>query len=153
MDSVVVRTDSEHVTLTLVALDPAEDLGRMDAFLDRYAGPGVQHLAFQVDDIFVAVEQFQIRGVGFLTTPAAYYDMLAEWFQDIRHEEISALCEANALADRDEWGYLLLLLSRSPYERNTLFYGLIQRRGSRGFGSRNIRALYEAVERNRLDTE
>jgi 4-hydroxymandelate synthase len=52
------------------------------------------------------------------------------------------------LADRDEWGYLLQLFTRSPYQRNTLFYELVQRRGARGFGVANIRALYEAVERD-----
>ena len=37
---------------------------------------------------------------------------------------------------------------RSPYQRNTLFYELVQRRGARGFGAANIKALYEAVERD-----
>jgi 4-hydroxymandelate synthase len=66
------------------------------------------------------------------------------------HAETAGLRAANILADRDEWGYLLQLFTRSPYERNTLFYELIQRRGARGFGTANIRALYEAVERDRL---
>ena len=57
---------------------------------------------------------------------------------------------AHVLADRDEWGYLLQLFTRSPYKRNTLFYELVQRRGARGFGSANIKALYEAVERDRM---
>jgi 4-hydroxymandelate synthase len=60
---------------------------------------------------------------------------------------------ANVLADRDEWGYLLQLFTRSPYKRNTLFYELVQRRGARGFGGSNIRALYEAVERDGLAGE
>jgi 4-hydroxymandelate synthase len=84
-----------------------------------------------------------------LQTPASYYDILAERFQDIS-EEIANLRATNVLADRDEWGYLLQLFTRSPYPRNTLFYEFIQRRGARGFGSANIRALYEAVERDRL---
>ena len=67
--------------------------------------------------------------------------------------EIADLRETGVLADRDEWGYLLQLFTRSPYPRNTLFYELIQRRGARGFGSSNIRALYEAVERDRLVAE
>jgi 4-hydroxymandelate synthase len=68
-------------------------------------------------------------------------------------EEIADLRAADVLADRDEWGYLLQLFTRSPYERNTLFYEFIQRRGARGFGSANIRALYEAVERDRQAAE
>ncbi|MGW3661131.1 hypothetical protein ACWD6R_38300 [Streptomyces sp. NPDC005151] len=58
------------------------------------------------------------------------------------------------LSSHDEWGDLLLLqLFSSPHERNTLFYELIERRGSRGFGSGNIHALYEAVERDLLAAE
>ncbi|GAA3768458.1 4-hydroxyphenylpyruvate dioxygenase [Streptomyces coacervatus] len=149
MDSIVVRSASGRITFTLVAPDPAKSPGQLDAFLDRNGGPGVQHLAFLVDDIIPAVSELRGRGVEFLSTPSTYYDMLAERFADMR-EEITGLRAAHVLADRDEWGYLLQLFSRSPYERNTLFYELIQRQGSRGFGSANIRALYEAVERDRL---
>jgi 4-hydroxymandelate synthase len=149
MDSIVVRSRSGSITFTLVAPDPAKSPGQLDAFLTRNGGPGVQHLAFLVDDIIPAVREFRGLGVEFLSTPGTYYDMLIERFPGMR-EEIAELRAANVLADRDEWGYLLQLFTRSPHERNTLFYELIQRRGARGFGSANIRALYEAVERDRL---
>jgi 4-hydroxymandelate synthase len=152
MDSIVVRNPSGSVTLTLVAPDPAKGAGQLDAFLERNGGPGVQHLAFAVQDIILAVCEFRDRGVEFLRTPASYYQILAERFPDMR-AEIADLKAAHVLADRDEWGYLLQLFTRSPHERSTLFYELIQRRGARGFGSANIRALYEAVERDRLATE
>jgi 4-hydroxymandelate synthase len=87
--------------------------------------------------------------VEFLGTPDTYYDMLAERLPEVR-ADIARLRSSSVLLDRDEWGYLLQLFTRSPYPRNTLFYELIQRRGARGFGSRNIRALYEAVERDRV---
>ncbi|MBP0452701.1 4-hydroxyphenylpyruvate dioxygenase [Kitasatospora sp. RG8] len=149
MDSVVVSSGSGRVVFTLVAPDPAREPGQLDAFLARNGGPGVQHLAFLVDDIVPAVRDFRERGVEFLATPGTYYEMLGDRFPEMG-QEIAELREAQVLADRDEWGYLLQLFSRSPYERNTLFFELIQRRGSRGFGSSNIRALYEAVERDRL---
>jgi 4-hydroxymandelate synthase len=152
MDSIVVRSPSGGITFTLVAPDPTKSPGQLNAFLHRNGGPGVQHLAFLVDDIIPAVREFQDRGVEFLSTPSAYYEMLVGRFPDMQ-EEISDLQAANVLADRDEWGYLLQLFTRSPHERNTLFYELIQRRGARGFGSANIRALYEAVERDRLAAE
>lgn len=150
MDSIVVRSPSGGITFTLVAPDPAKsDAGQLDAFLERNDGAGVQHLAFLVDDIVTAVGEYRAQGVEFLSTPASYYEMLAERFGDMR-SEIAGLQSAQVLADRDEWGYLLQLFTRSPHERNTLFYELIQRRGARGFGSANIRALYEAIERDRL---
>jgi 4-hydroxymandelate synthase len=146
MDSVVVRDPSERITFTLVAPDPAKGSGQLDAFLDRNGDPGVQHLAFQVEDIVTAVAEFRATGVEFLQTPDTYYDMLMMRLADL-HEEIVSLRGAGVLADRDEWGYLFQIFTRSPYERNTMFYELIQRRGARGFGSSNIRALYEAVDR------
>jgi 4-hydroxymandelate synthase len=87
--------------------------------------------------------------VEFLQTPETYYDMLTDRLPDLAGS-IAGLRDAQVLVDSDEWGHLLQLFTRSPHERNTLFYELIQRQGSRGFGSANIRALYEAVERDRL---
>ncbi|MBD0423938.1 4-hydroxyphenylpyruvate dioxygenase [Streptomyces sp. TRM S81-3] len=149
MDSLVVRSASERVILTLVAPDPGKDPGQLDAFLERNAGPGVQHLAFRVDDVIGAVRAFRDQGVEFLRTPETYYDMLADRLPELA-AGIAGLRDAQVLVDSDEWGHLLQLFTRSPHERNTLFYELIQRQGSRGFGSANIRALYEAVERDRL---
>jgi 4-hydroxymandelate synthase len=152
MDSVVVRNPAGRVIFTLVAPDPAKSAGQLNAFLDRNGGPGVQHLAFLVEDIVASVHDFRARGVDFLSAPANYYEMVGHRFADLE-QEVSSLRATDVLVDRDEWGYLLQLFSRSPYERNTLFYELIERRGARGFGGRNIRALYEAVERDRLAAE
>jgi 4-hydroxymandelate synthase len=149
MDSVVVRSPSGGITYTFVASDPEKRPGQLDAFLDRNGGPGVQHLAFLVDDIIATTREYRNQGVKFLAAPPAYHDMLIERFPDMR-SDISDLRAGHVLADRDEWGYLLQLFTCSPHERNTLFYELIERRGARGFGSANIRALYEAVERERL---
>ncbi|MFC6016180.1 4-hydroxyphenylpyruvate dioxygenase [Plantactinospora solaniradicis] len=152
MDSIVVRNPAASVTFTLLEPVADRDAGQLDAFLARNGGAGVQHLAFLVDEIVPAVRDYRSRGVKFLSTPGAYYDALAERLRDMTLE-IADLRETHVLADRDEWGYLLQLFSRSPHPRNTLFYELIQRRGARGFGSANIRALYEAVERDRIVAE
>jgi 4-hydroxymandelate synthase len=152
MDSIVVRSQSGGITFTLLEPDLTMQPGQLDAFLSRNGGPGVQHLAFAVDDIRRGVSEFRGHGVEFLHTPDSYYDRLAMRLPDIQ-EEIARLRAANVLVDREEWGYLMQVFTRSPYERNTLFYELIERRGARGFGSANIRALYEAVECDRLGAE
>jgi 4-hydroxymandelate synthase len=149
MDSIVVRSPSGGITFTILEQDLAKKAGQVEAFLSRNGGPGVQHLAFLVDDIVVAVHEYIDHGIDFLRTPRAYYDMLADRLPGIQGE-IEDLRAADVLADRDEWGYLLQLFTRSPYKRNTMFYELVQRRGARGFGSANIKALYEAVERDGL---
>jgi 4-hydroxymandelate synthase len=152
MDSVVVRNRAATATFTLLQPVTAREAGQIDAFLDRNCGAGVQHLAFLVNEIVPAVREYRERGVEFLTTPGAYYDALTERLREVT-PEINDLRETGVLVDRDEWGHLMQLFTRSPHERNTLFYELIQRRGARGFGSANIRALYEAVERDRLVAE
>ncbi|MFI6644795.1 4-hydroxyphenylpyruvate dioxygenase [Streptomyces sp. NPDC050504] len=146
MDSIVVRSRSGGITFTMVEPDPAKEPGQIDGFLDRNGGPGVQHLAFLVDEIVPAVLEFEAAGVEFLRTPGAYYDALPGRIGDLV-EEVADLRRTNVLADRDVWGHLLQLCTRSPFERRTLFFELIQRHGAQGFGSSNIRALYEAVER------
>ena len=109
----------------------------------------MQHLAFLVDDIVSAVHEYSDRGINFLCTPGSYYDMLTDRLPDDR-AEIADLRSANVLVNRDEWGYLLQIFTRSPYQRNTMFYELVQRRGARGFGGAIIKALYEAAERDGL---
>ena len=147
MDSIVARNAAGTATFTFQAQVADREAGQLAAFLARNEGPGVQHLALLVDEIVPAVREFGGRGVEFLSTPGAYYDVLRERLREMS-VEIADLRATNVLADRDEWGYLLQLFTRSPYPRNTLFYELIQRCGARGFGSANIRALYEAIERS-----
>jgi 4-hydroxymandelate synthase len=149
LDSIVVRSPSGGITFTILEQDAQKKPGQLEGFLSRYGGPGVQHLAFLVDDIVSAVRDYGDRGIEFLATPRAYYEMLTERLPTIQGE-IADLRAAHVLADRDEWGYLLQIFTRSPYPRNTAFYELVQRRGARGFGGANIKALYEAVERDGL---
>jgi len=147
VDSIVVRSPSGGITFTILEQDQARKPGQVEGFISRYGGSGVQHLAFLVDDVVSAVYEYSAQGVNFLRTPGAYYDALARRLPGIA-DEVAALRAADVLADRDEWGYLLQLFTSSPHPRNTLFYELIQRRGARGFGAANIKALYEAVERD-----
>jgi 4-hydroxymandelate synthase len=148
IDSIVVRSSSGGITFTILEQDQAKKPGQVDGFIARYGGAGVQHLAFLVDDIVTAVQEFRSQGVEFLHSPDAYYEMLDRRLPGIQND-VADLRATNVLADRDEWGYLLQLFTRSPYQRNTLFYELVQRRGARGFGTANIKALYEAVERDK----
>jgi len=51
------------------------------------------------------------------------------------------------LVDRDEDGYLLQIFTKPLGDRPTVFFELIERHGSSGFGKGNFRALFEAIER------
>jgi 4-hydroxyphenylpyruvate dioxygenase len=49
--------------------------------------------------------------------------------------------------DRDDDGYLLQIFTRNVQDRPTVFFEVIQRKGARGFGEGNFKALFEAIER------
>jgi 4-hydroxyphenylpyruvate dioxygenase len=85
-------------------------------------------------------------GVEFLTTPDAYYDELGSWVGDTG-VPIDTLREHGILADRDEDGYLLQIFTKPVQDRPTVFFELIERHGSEGFGKGNFKALFEAIER------
>ncbi|MGH3951353.1 MAG: 4-hydroxyphenylpyruvate dioxygenase, partial [Pseudonocardiaceae bacterium] len=60
---------------------------------------------------------------------------------------IDQLKEHRILVDRDEDGYLLQIFTKPIGDRPTVFYELIERHGSLGFGKGNFKALFEAIER------
>ena len=85
------------------------------------------------------------RGVEFLHVPESYYQNLPGRIGEI-DETIKAIANLGILADRDEDGYLLQLFTKPVQDRPTVFFELIQRKGSRGFGKGNFKALFEAIE-------
>ncbi|HVT21802.1 MAG TPA: 4-hydroxyphenylpyruvate dioxygenase [Mycobacteriales bacterium] len=119
---------------------------QIDEYLEFYGGPGVQHIALATDDIVSAVAAMSAAGVEFLTTPDAYYDELGSWVGDTR-VPVEKLREHGILADRDEDGYLLQIFTKPVQDRPTVFFELIERHGSQGFGKGNFKALFEAIER------
>jgi 4-hydroxymandelate synthase len=148
MESKVVQSRSRGVTFTMIEPDVTRSPGQIDEFLRAHDGAGVQHVAFLTDDIAAGVRDCAGRGVRFLSTPAAYYEALTQRLGAIG-VPVETLRELNILADRDSAGVMLQIFTRSPHPRRTLFYELIERRGARTFGSNNIKALYEAVERQK----
>jgi 4-hydroxymandelate synthase len=148
MQSTVVQSRSGAVTLTLIEPDESADPGQIDEFLKSHQGPGVQHLAFSSPDAVRTVQVLTRRGVAFLTTPPAYYDLLRERVH-LPRAKTESLRASNVLVDEDHDGQLFQIFTASTHPRHTLFFEIIERQGARTFGSANIKALYEAVERER----
>ncbi|MGP4000554.1 4-hydroxyphenylpyruvate dioxygenase [Streptomyces sp. 8N706] len=119
---------------------------QIDEYLEFYGGPGVQHIALATNDIVATVRAMRAAGVRFLETPDSYYDTLGEWVGDTR-VPIETLRELKILADRDEDGYLLQIFTKPVQDRPTVFFEMIERHGSMGFGKGNFKALFEAIER------
>jgi 4-hydroxyphenylpyruvate dioxygenase len=128
--------------------EPAEGRrkSQVDEYLEFYGGPGVQHIAVQTPDIVRAVRVLKQRGVRFLATPTTYYDDVAERVGEIE-ADYGDLAELGILVDRDDEGYLLQIFTKTIGDRPTVFFELIERHGSRGFGAGNFKALFEALER------
>ena len=128
--------------------EPAEGRrkSQIAEYLDYNAGPGVQHVAIQTDDIIRTVEAMQERGVPFLQTPETYYEDAFDRVGEI-DESWEELRRLRILVDRDEDGYLLQIFTKTAQDRPTLFFEVIERHGARGFGDGNFKALFEAIER------
>jgi 4-hydroxyphenylpyruvate dioxygenase len=119
---------------------------QIEEYLDFYGGPGVQHVAMLTPDIISTVKKLQANGMDFLTVPGSYYQTLTERVGKI-DEPIEELEKLGILVDRDEEGYLLQIFTKPVSDRPTLFYEIIQRKGARGFGIGNFKALFEAIQR------
>ena len=119
---------------------------QIEEYLQFYNGPGVQHIALITGDIVQTVRALRANDVSFLRVPEAYYDMLPERVGEIQ-EDMKDLAELGILVDKDDEGYMLQIFTKPVADRPTLFFEIIQRRGSRSFGKGNFKALFEAIER------
>ncbi len=143
--SIVMSDDNKLVKFPINEPAPGRKKSQIDEYLDWYHGPGVQHVALLCGDIVETVTRLKANGVEFLTTPDSYYTELKQRVGDI-DEPMDKLRELNILVDRDPEGYLLQLFTKPVEDRPTLFFEIIQRKGSRGFGKGNFRALFESIE-------
>jgi 4-hydroxyphenylpyruvate dioxygenase len=142
---------------------PNYEASQIYTYVEANNGPGVQHVAFHVPVIGPSVENLRRTGIEFLDTPATYYDMLPERLarQKVTNftENIDELKRLGILVDGDNDRYLLQIfmveggLLYDDSGAGPFFYEVIQRKGSRGFGEGNFRALFESIERDQLQRQ
>jgi 4-hydroxyphenylpyruvate dioxygenase len=146
--SKVVASGNHRVKFPLNEPAAGRKRSQIDEYLQFHDGPGVQHLALATEDILATVDALRAAGVEFLDTPESYYSdpALAARIGDVR-VPVRELAARGILVDRDEDGYLLQIFTRPIGDRPTVFFELIERHGSLGFGKGNFRALFEAIER------
>jgi 4-hydroxyphenylpyruvate dioxygenase len=147
----VVASGNHRVKFPLNEPALSKRKSQIDEYLEYYRGPGVQHLALATGDIVHSVEELRRRGVEFLTTPDSYYEdpELRARIGQVR-VPVEELQRRGILVDRDEDGYLLQIFTKPIGDRPTVFFELIERHGSLGFGKGNFKALFEAIEREQL---
>ena len=96
-------------------------------------------------DIIDTVSKLREKGVQFLNTPKSYYENLSERKGEI-DEDLDLIKDLGILVDKDENGYMLQIFTQPLQDRPTLFYEIIQRKGSNSFGKGNFKALFESIE-------
>ena len=128
--------------------EPASGLkkSQIQEYIDFYKGPGVQHIALSTKDIISTVKKLKSNGVEFLPTPKSYYKDLINRVGEIK-EDLKEIAEMGILIDSDEKGYMLQIFTKPIQDRPTLFFEIIQRKGSNSFGKGNFKALFESIER------
>lgn len=143
--SKVMSSGNERIKFPINEPAHGKRKSQIEEYLDFYNGAGVQHIAIATDNIINTVSELNKRGIDFLYVPCNYYDTVLERCGKI-DEDIKKLKELGILVDRDEDGYLLQIFTKPVEDRPTLFFEIIQRKGSRSFGKGNFKSLFEAIE-------
>jgi 4-hydroxyphenylpyruvate dioxygenase len=144
--SKVVQNGTGRVKFPINEPAKSKRRSQIDEYLQYYGGPGVQHIALITGDIVKTVRAMHANDVSFLRVPKTYYDALLDRVGPIK-EDLKELAELGILVDKDDEGYMLQIFTKPVADRPTLFFEVIQRRGSKSFGKGNFKALFEAIER------
>ena len=118
---------------------------QIDEYLESYKGAGVQHIAFESQNIIKSLESFTHNDIETLDIHEQYYDDLLTRLPFIT-ENIKDLKKHQILADGDEKGYLLQIFTKNLF--GPIFLEIIQRKNNLGFGEGNFQALFESIERD-----
>ncbi len=143
----IVMSDGGH-NIKFPINEPAESKkgkSQIQEYIDFYRSAGAQHIALLCKDIRHSVAKLQANGVEFLTVPDTYYAELPSRVGEI-DEDIESLKKLGILVDRDEEGYLLQIFTKPVEDRPTVFYEILQRKGCKGFGKGNFKALFVSIE-------
>ncbi|MEP5154191.1 4-hydroxyphenylpyruvate dioxygenase [Planktotalea sp.] len=131
------------------------ETGQIVAYLKKYNGEGIQHIAVGAKDIYDATDEIASRGIKFMPGPPdAYYDLSKTRVVD--HEEPidrmkthGILIDGEGVVDGGETRILLQIFSKTVI--GPIFFEFIQRKGDDGFGEGNFKALFESIEQEQID--
>jgi 4-hydroxyphenylpyruvate dioxygenase len=113
-------------------------------FLHEYFGSGVQHIAFDTNDIVATVTKLKANGVEILSIPKNYYDDL-EASVDLPAARLKILKANNILYDKDANGEYLQVYTKSF--KDLFFLEIVERKGYKGFGAINAPIRLNAQSR------
>jgi 4-hydroxyphenylpyruvate dioxygenase len=131
------------------------ETGQIVAYLKKYKGEGIQHIAVGTEDIYAATDQIADKGIKFMPGPPdAYYALSHDRVHD--HQEpiekmkkYGILIDGEGVVDGGETRILLQIFSKTVI--GPIFFEFIQRKGDDGFGEGNFKALFESIEQEQID--
>jgi 4-hydroxyphenylpyruvate dioxygenase len=132
------------------------ETGQIVAYLKKYNGEGIQHIAVGTDKLYDATDEIFERGVRFMPAPPpAYYELSKTRVQG--HEEPldrmqkhGILIDGEGVVDGGETKILLQIFSKTVI--GPIFFEFIQRKGDDGFGEGNFKALFESIEQEQINS-
>ena len=143
---VLSSPDSKFNKVIVEPLPEKKKKSQVDIFLTNHIGNGIQHIAFEVDDLITTVEKLKKNGVNFTQVPAKYYEDLASQAPEL---PIEMLQKANILCEKEGDKILLQVFTEPFGDRPTLFYEFVQRINDyKGFGASNVKQLFKSLELN-----
>ena len=130
------------------------ETGQIVAYLKKYKGEGIQHIAVGSDNIYDSTDAIAEKGVKFMPGPPdTYYDLSKTRVVD--HEEPidrmkthGILIDGEGVVDGGETRILLQIFSKTVI--GPIFFEFIQRKGDDGFGEGNFKALFESIEAEQI---
>ena len=141
--SQVVENESGSLRITLNGAENRKTLA--GHFIAENFGSGIQHIAFQTDDIFATAQALQGKGFSTLAISPNYYDDVEARF-GIDPDLVERLKRHNILYDRDEQGEYFQLYS--PTYGEGFFFEIVERRGYQGYGAANAIFRIAALRRH-----
>ena len=131
--SQAIETPEGDVRLNLNGAGDADTLA--GSFVAGRLGAGVQHIAFQTDDIFETSAQLEASGFVRLSVPQNYYSdtQAAFGLDDAMTDDLR---RHNILYDEDDHGSYFQLYGQTIFDG--FFFEIVQRKGRyAGYGARN----------------
>jgi len=127
--------------------EATEPESQVQEFVKRMKGSGVQHLALYTTGIMDTLKLLRKQDFKFLTVPHSYYEAVPTRVPNVT-ENLAELESLGILLDGDDTGYLLQVFSEEVL--GPFFFEYIQRKGNKGFGEGNFKALFQAIERDQI---
>lgn len=145
LTSDVVQSTDGKIIVPINQATEAES--QVQEFVTRMKGPGVQHLALLTTNLVPTLKSLRQSSFQFLTVPSTYYEVVPKRVPGVK-EDLKVLEDLGILVDGDQTGYLLQIFSQEIL--GPFFFEYIDRRGNKGFGEGNFKALFEAIERDQI---